>query len=200
MNRKSFGVGIIVVLVLLLAALLVFNFGSPDKQWPERIRSGTKFSITRLISVHESPVHILTIDGKRFEHVRGFKPFYLRVPESDLIVFATDDRDYKTVYHVFNMDTDEDIAVRPLSVPVFGNTIGFSGGNRSDSVEKTNDGQVILCTDITNAASTLPSLSSLCEIKGLVSIDLAKKALVADKTFYYDKDGKILDERDEMVP
>lgn len=201
MNRKFLRVGIPVI--TLLAVFLIYNFGFPDKEWPWRIRSRTKFSITRFISVHESPVHVLMIDGRRFEGVRGFKPYYLRVPESNLIVFVTDDwhsPDPKTVWHVFNMDTDDDIAVSHSSLSGFGDTIGFSGGSDHDFVEKTGDGQIVLCCDDKNAVSVLPSLSTLYEVKNLVYIDLAKRALVAEKTVYYDKDGKILDQRYAKVP
>jgi hypothetical protein len=201
MNRKLFRLGMMVAAVFFLTAFLIYNSGSKDKEWPARIHSGTKFSITRFISVHESPIHVLTIDGKRFEGVCGFKPFYLRVPDSNMIVFVTEKLDYpyETVWHVFDMDTDDDLAISHQSLSGFGNTIGFSGGFEHDSV-KMSDRQIILCCDDSNAVSTLPYLSTLHEIRQSIYIDLVKRALVADKTVYYDKDGKILDQRDAEVP
>jgi hypothetical protein len=198
MNRKLFPFAVAVI--FLFVAIALFNSSSADKVWPKRIRSRTKYPLKMLLNPHVSEISVLTIDGKRFENVRGFKPFYLRVPATNMIVFVSDEKDYSVVFHVFNMDTDEDISIRASSISSFGREIGSSSSFACDSVEKMDGGQIILCNDDKDAKSTLLSLSTLYEVKSLVFIDLGKRALVADKTIYYDKDGKILDQREAKVP
>jgi hypothetical protein len=165
--------------------------------WPTRIISKKKHPLTYWINPHVSAVNVLIIDGKRFEHVRGLEKFYLPVPQIGAIIFVTDEDNYSITYHVFKMDTDEDIAIQAKH-SIFGRTIGST--NPQDSVNVTDDGKIVLCNLTQNSKSTLPSLDNLYSVKELYYLDLDKKSILADKTLYFDKSGKLIEEHDASPP
>jgi hypothetical protein len=178
------------VAILLMSACVEGN--AQTNNWSKRIVSKTKHPLASFINPHVSDVNVLVIDGKRFEHVRGLKKFYLPVPQLNAIIFLVDEKDYSVTYHVFKMDTDEDIAI-PARGSLFGQTIGSA--NPQDSIEKVDDGIVVVCNLDRGAKSTLPSLADLDSVKSLYFIDVAKRAIVAQKTIYIDKAGKVIMER-----
>jgi hypothetical protein len=92
----------ILVAVFLMGTLAVGY--SQTNDWSKRIVSKTEYPLTSLIFPHLGGVNVLTIDGKRFEHVRGVKTFYLPVPQTNAIVFVVGEKDRSITYHVFNMD------------------------------------------------------------------------------------------------
>jgi hypothetical protein len=159
--------------------------------WSKRISSKTEKPVSMFINPHVSEINVLIIDGKRFEHVRGVKQFYLPVPETNAVVFVADEKDYSVTYHFFNMDTDEDIAIRAPS-SLFGHSIGFSPTR--DSVTKVADGIATLCNISSDARSALPELANMRSCKAIYSLDLNKRT-VTGKILYIDKDGKIIEER-----
>jgi hypothetical protein len=112
--------GICFVLIAFIASAQ-----TTTNDWSKRIASKTQHTLESIISPHVNPINVLIIDGKRFEHVRGLKKFYLQVPKTDSIVFVTDDNNYRPTYHIFNMDTDEDMAIQSQSsMSSFGEDIG----------------------------------------------------------------------------
>lgn len=165
--------------------------------WEHRIISQTRHPLASLISPHASAINVLIIDGKRFEHVRGLKKFYLQVSNINSIVFVADGDNYSVIYHIFNMDTDVDIAIHARASS-FGWTIGSDYSR--DTVERTDDGIIVLCNLDKGVKSTLPSLVDLDSVKELICLDPNKKAIMADKTFYYDKSGKLISEHDATPP
>ena len=167
--------------------------------WSKRIVSKTRRPPASFISPHVSAINVLIIDGKRFERVRGLNKYYLRVPKTNSIVFVMEDDNYRVTYHVFNMDTEEDMAIpSQSSMSSFGETIGSP--NSRDTITVGDDGIIVLCDLDKGAKSTLPSLADLDSVKHLIYLDRNKKAIVADKTFYYDKAGKVLYELDASPP
>lgn len=187
----------IVVAALILGALTAGY--SQTNDWSKRIVSKTERPIASLMFPHISPVNVLTIDGKRFEHVRGEKNFYLPVPQTNAIVFVVDEKDYSITYHVFNMDTDTDIPIHARST-LFGQNIGSSRPQDTVEVDKSAGGRLVLCNLDQDAKSTLQSLTNLYSVKALYYLDLNKKTPVAEKTFYYDKAGNVLLEHDYPPP
>ena len=141
------------------------------------------------LNPHVSDVNVLIIDKKRFD-VRGLKQFYLPLPHTNAIVFIVDEKDYSVTYHIFNLDTDEDIKIHALS-SMFGSSIGF---DFRDSVEKVSKGRIVLCNLEPHAKSTLPELSALETVKSLYYLDLEKK-VAAELDLYLSKDGTIIDQR-----
>ena len=165
--------------------------------WDQRIISKKRHPLASFINPHVSPIKMLVIDGKRFERVRGLKKYYLQVPNANSIVFITDEEDYSVVYHIFNMDTDEDIAIHALD-SMFGWDIGSD--NSQDAVEKTENGIIVLCNFVKSANGTLPSLGNFESVRHFYYLDSSKKAIVAEKTLYYDKAGKVIYEHDATPP
>jgi len=185
----------ILVVYFVLIAFIAFA-QTTTNDWSKRIVSKTKHSLESIISPHVNPINILIVDGKSYEHVRGLKRFYLQIPNTNSIVFVTDKDDYNdhsVTYHVFNMDTDEDIMIyAPNSV--FGHTIGAD--NSHDSVELETNGIIKLCNSVRFPKDVLTAHDKVYGFDTFYYLDLSKKAVIADKTIYYDKDGKLMDEHD----
>lgn len=160
--------------------------------WSHRIVSKQKHPLSYWFSSCGTVINELIIDGKRFKHVRGISEFYLPVPNTNLVVFVVDEPDYSVTYHLFNMDTDEDIAI-PASNSIFGRSIGST--DICDAVLIGEGGIIELQNIDPDAKSTLPSLANLNSIKTVYYLDIGKKAVIAEKTFYYDKAGRLIDER-----
>ena len=161
--------------------------------WSKRIVSKSRHTLESLLSPHASPIRVLIIDGKRFEHVRGLKKFYLPIPNTNSIVFVTDDDKHNPTYHIFNMDNDEDRAIYSnSSLSSFGNRIGSD--YLEDSVEVETNGIVRLCSSTRFPKNVLAANDKIYGFDTFCYLDL-KKRTVEEKTRYYDKDGKVIDER-----
>jgi hypothetical protein len=171
-----------------LCAIVGINGQTGLTNWADRISSKKKYPLTYWISPHANAVNVLIIDGKRFEHVRGVDSFFLKIPQSNAIVFVVDEKDYSVTYHVHNMDTGADIAITARN-SVFGHTIGSV--SPLDRVEVESDGIIVLCHQDPDARSTLTSLANLGSLKSLYYLDLRKRT-VSEKTFFYDKSGKVI--------
>src|SRR5450432_2047014 len=101
-------------IVFVLAAFIA-SAQTTTNNWSKRIVHKTIHPLASFINPHTSLVDVLIIDGKRFDHVRGMNKYYLQVPNTNSIVFVTDDIDYNPTYHIFNMDTDADIVFHSQS-------------------------------------------------------------------------------------
>jgi hypothetical protein len=187
-------------MIFVLVAFIA-NAQTTTNDWSKRIVSKTKRPFASFISSHVGLIQVLIIDGKRFEHVRGMGKYYLQVPNANSIVFVTEEIDFKPAYHIFNMDTDEDIAIHPYSFELscFGGDIG-SPYSSSDTVTVGDDGIVVLCSLDKHANGNLASIGDFESLKQLIYLDPIKKAIVGGKAFYYDKSGKLIYERDATPP
>ena len=183
---------------IFFSSVAVLHAQSTNTNWTNRIVSKTEHPLSSLINPHVNPVDVLIIDGKRFEHVRGLNTFYLRVPNTNAIVFIVDNtKDYSVTYHVFMMDSGTDVAIRARSSG-FGHTIGSA--NLRDTIEVDDKGIIVLCTFDPWAKSTLSSLANLDSMKLFYYLDLKKKAIVGEKAVYYDKAGKVIHEHVATPP
>jgi hypothetical protein len=160
-----------------------------ETNWTSRITSKEWHPLRYWFSSCGESINRLTIDGRQFDHVRGISNFYLKVPGTNAIVFVTDENDHSVTFHVFMMDTDEDIAIRELGSE-FGQSIGSP--RPRDSVELTTNGIVILST-LDNDVKNNNAESKVDAIKSLVYLDLQKKSIIARKTEYYNS-GKLVAE------
>ena len=164
-------------------------------------RSGPAHGANSIICTKERPwtslfghleeVNIITIDGRRFEHVRGLSRFYIPMPQINAILFLTDEKDHSVTYHVFKMDTGEDIPIN-AKLSVFGFHLGST--NVRDFIQQVSSCEVVLYNVDKGAKSVLPELSNLDRIITFYYLDLNKK-VATDKTLYYDKAGNIILER-----
>ncbi len=157
-----------IIFILVMSVTIIGKAQTND--WHNRIISKRHYPLASLINPHVSPVNVLIIDGKRFNHVRGIKGFYLRVPKSNSIVFVVDEIDHSVSYHIFDMDKDQDIVI-PARNSVFGRSIGFS--NSEDAVEQVGEGKIVLSTRL--------ALNPVTETR--IYLDLLKKVVVDQKTF-----------------
>jgi hypothetical protein len=167
--------------------------------WAKRIVSKTEHPISEFVNPpHNGDITVLIVDGKRFERVRGTKPFYLPITDIKAILFVVVERDYSATFHVFKMESDEDIAIHVHST-VFGQSIGSGSSNYLESVQRDQDGQLRLTTLRLHQRSLDPNLTNLFSTKDITWLDLSKKSVTAHKYIFYDVSGKILREHDESL-
>src|ERR1035437_1234508 len=162
-----------------------------ESNWEKRIISKHKHPYAYLISPHLGEVNVLIVDGHRFENVRGEKPFYLRVPETNAILFVVDEKNNTITVHYYNLDKKEDISFHTAGILMFGRNIGYDSENRKDTIEPTTNGDIALCTTLSETKQT---------VKIFVYLNLSNMTMVAKKTFVYDKSGKLLHEYNEPFP
>jgi hypothetical protein len=187
--------------IIFVLAAFIANAQTTTNDWSKRIKSKTIHPLASFISPHVSPIQVLIIDGKRFEHVRGMEKYYLQVPKTNSIVFVTDDINYRPTFHIFNMDSDEDIAIHSQSSgPSFGGDIGSPYSNSSDTVTVGDDGIIVLCHFVKHANGNMSSVGDYESIKDLYYLDLNKKAIVGGHVFLYDKADKLIYEHDAIPP
>lgn len=179
---------ILITIIIVLNAIL--NVHAEDgTNWSHRIISRERHPLSYWLNPCGEAINELTIDGKRFEHVRGVHIFYLQVPHTNLIVFVVDEKNYSVTYHVFNMDTHDDIAIRDEASD-FGRTIGSP--HQRDNASLAEDGRVILSTydgDVrnNNTNSSYDATQTLCYL------DLKRKTVSSRKTLYFNG-GKLIGE------
>ena len=177
------------ILFIFIINILTKAHAQGETDWSHRIISREKHPLSYWLSLCGETVNELTIDGKHFEHVRGAKPFYLQVLKTNLIVFVEDETNYSVIYHVFNMDTDEDIAIRDEG-SWFGRAIGSS--NQRDKADLAEDGRLLLSTydgDVRNinTNSAFDAMQTFC------FLDLKRKTVSGRKTLYFNA-GKVISE------
>jgi hypothetical protein len=164
---------------------------NPESNWEKRIISKHKYPYAYLINPHLGEVNVLIVDGHRFENVRGEKPFYLRVPETNAILFVVDEKNNTITVHYYNLDKKEDIGIHTAGILMFGNNIGYDSESRKDTIELTKNGDIALCTTLFESERT---------VKIFVYLNLSNMTMVTKKTFVYDKSGKLLHEYNEPFP
>lgn len=69
-----------------LLAVLIFTSCSRKD---EGVRTGSSFRWRELINVHESSAIWISVNGEKFEGVRGRRPYHLEIPEIDGVFFVT---------------------------------------------------------------------------------------------------------------
>jgi hypothetical protein len=168
-------------------------------KWSKRVVHKTTHPLASFLNVHIGPTEVLIVDHKRFENVRGNTEFYIQVPNTNSIVFVTDDIDYNPTYHIFNMDTDVDMAFPSQhTMSEFGKNLGWA--NPYDSVSMGDDGIFVLSSFDKAHFGKLSSGVNFYSTKELIYLDPKKKAVMADKIFYYDETGKMIYEDDGTPP
>jgi hypothetical protein len=71
-------------------------------------------------NVHGSKGTFLTFDGRTYEGVRGTPPYYLELPELKSLLFVTEGRNGKVVFHVVDVQTKREVSID-------GDDSGFGG-------------------------------------------------------------------------
>jgi hypothetical protein len=185
------------ILIVLAIGILTGLSQTVTNTWSKRIRSKTVHPLSSLLNPHVSEFNLLTIDGKRFEHVRGEAPFYISVPHTNMIVFVVDEQNHSITYHVFNMDSGTDIAI-PSRGSIFGYDIGFS--HSCDSAEDIRDGKLTLLNIDKSAKTAGAPLTNLYRMKSYYCLDLVNRSVCAEKKIYYDDAGNVTNEWNGKPP
>jgi hypothetical protein len=165
--------------------------------WHGRIVNKTKHPLSSFFSSCPRYVNVLVVDGRKFYNVRGTKRFYSSVPGTDTICFVTDQSDGTVMYHLFNMDNDDDVAIHAPSSE-FGRSLGAR--NNSDKIEVAPNGNIILSSIDREARSTLPNLAELATVKWTCTLSASSRRVISQKTLYFDRHGKLLLEHDDQSP
>jgi hypothetical protein len=178
--------------LFLVSAIALVAYGQNSNDWSKRISNKTKYPLSYWISSCGSPNQILFVDGNRFEHLRGSKPFYLEIPKINSIVFTSEQKDDTVVCHIYNMGTKTDSVIEIGTT--FGQTIGSP--HPKDNVDVATNGLVALCNYTTDAKPVTPENSNIFSIKTIELINLDQKIITERKTSFYDKTGNLIREDD----
>jgi hypothetical protein len=187
----------VLLIFLLIAVHSVALSQIAATNWAGRISCKTKYPWSYFINPHASAISVLEVDGRKYQHVRGLGAYYIPVRQINSIVFVTDEQNHKVIYHIFNMSSDQDTAI-PAEASIFGYDIGAKGSEDSATVDS--DGKLILCNFDQNTEGHLSPIVTFSSMKDLFYIDLEKKSIVSHKTLYFDKLGKLIEERDAKPP
>ena len=131
-------------------------------------------------NVHGSGRTFLKFNGKTYEGVRGSAPYYLEVPELKSILFVTEQRSGKVIFHVANLHTKETIAIDG-DESGFGGHIGSAekpGQKGSDYVEKVETNRIYLSKRSLNWKET-------------TVLNLDTKVVERLETVYLDANGQV---------
>jgi hypothetical protein len=143
--------------VIVFAALV---FGYLALCYPRRVETYRDQFVTggklvrpiTAISVHSSSPNYLTVFGRTYRDVQGLKPFYLKVPSQDSILFVTGDDDQS--FHLVNLKTKKHWSVH-TSKTSFGGHIssvdGAPGEPYVDFVESVTNNYVVVATSYPHA-------------------------------------------------
>lgn len=139
MSRK------IIVALACLASFALWVVLKPPVTDP-RPQSRDRPTLDSLLNVHGSPVHTLSVCGKKFSGVRGASPFILSVSNTSLLIFCYEPK--KGAPSLVICDTNDcsfrEIALTGLG---FGERIGLwekSHGQIGDVVESVSSNEVVL--------------------------------------------------------
>ena len=104
---------------------MVFNHG---------IRFGQDLGISRLIHFHQGARNWLSINGKKFDNVKGQEPFYLDINPTGFIFFVTSDlRDRQYVYHFVHIKDEK----RSIEIPVDYTFLGSGVGHPATGCDRS---------------------------------------------------------------
>ena len=178
---------------MLISCLSLFSLvaGCSDKKnsLSYRIVSKKERPLASAIFAHLETVNVLIIDGKRFDHVQGVEKFYIELAKMNAVLFVVD-KEHKVTYHIYKMDTREDIQIEAVSISIFGWSIGMP--NCRDTIEEVGDGKIVLTTTEQDKDSGVTD-------KYLTTLDMEKRAVVADISITFDKAGKVIREYDAIL-
>lgn len=93
------GVGIAIFYMVLIRGIPIEEFKDDTVSGGEYWRPWT------LILVHLDNHRFIKVDGKRFSPVKGFKPYYIRLPELNSLLFVTREGDDHSILWLYNLST-----------------------------------------------------------------------------------------------
>ena len=99
-----------------------------------------------LVNVHGAKTISIKVNGHTYDRVQGVPPFYLDVPDSNLILFVTHDHRDNSTFHFYDKGSKK-ITSLAAGQSSFGGHIGAAvknGDVGSDFIEKVRDGRLWL--------------------------------------------------------
>ncbi len=116
----------------------------------------------------------LIIDGKEFPQVIGLPPYYLKIPDTNVIFFQTAETSSGT-YHVYFLDTRTDIAVRADTTNP-GHAIGLSGVDHNKVWVESFSSNVLVLGN------------RFLRVQGHHYIDLEQRKVLKEEVWIYDQE------------
>jgi hypothetical protein len=168
------------VFVLCLSLTYTLTSCSKPEGQRDRIVSSIKYPLAYSLNPHVGGVNVLTVDGKRFEHVRGISRFYIAIPQIHSILFVVDNPNYSCTYHIYNLDTRTDTAMVVRS-SVFGHTIGSD--RPRDTVDQIKGPELLL----KNASESVNDSTT-----SLVYLDIKKGIVTKEETRFFDNNHNLV--------
>ena len=88
--------------VLLILAWLVIDHS-------KRIKPMKVHTLGSLVNIHASAGQALRVDGKVYQSVKGYFPYYLVITNRDSIFFVTEQANGRETFHVYSLREKEDL-------------------------------------------------------------------------------------------
>ncbi len=172
----------LILVALLIIGTLVFCFwGKRSETYRDaNVLAGEITAPVNTFAVHLSKPQYLTINGKTYMGVRGLPPYYLDVPELNSILFVTQEKDGKVLFHLVNLKNKKEIQINADSSG-FGWDIGSGrkpGDKYTDYVENVQSNQIMIAT-------------RSGDWKEMMVLNLANKSIARRETIYFDSTGQI---------
>lgn len=172
---------ILVLFVLLVGGVaLFFNGRRVETYRDQRIEAGELRRPLGDLAVHVSKTQYLSINGRTYTKVRGLKPYYLDIPELDSILFVTDSKDKKVLFHIVNLRTANEISID-------GGTSGFGWAIGSGRKRGENGADYI--DDVQSNRLTIAKRSLNWKETWVLNLD--SRRVDKHEVYIYDKDGNI---------
>jgi|GEM_PF-3336869 len=131
--------------ILTIACLIDYPVQTYENSY---VVAGERRTSLNLVSVHSSAPHYLRLkcNGRTYNNVEGFEPFYLNVPELHSILFVTVSSQGMQTVHIVNLETLKEINIDSAK-HYFGGHIGSGrapGDDLTDWVDRVEPGKVVV--------------------------------------------------------
>jgi hypothetical protein len=173
------------VLCLLFALLIVGIFfcctgRKVETYHDDYVKAGKIQSPINLFFAHVSEKRYLTINTRTYKGVRGFEPYYLKIPKLNSILFVTEGATHRVTFHVVNLMTK-------VEIPIDGETSGFGWNIGAGRKPGDVDTDYVESTQSNNIAIAQRSLNW----KETTILNLDRRKIEREEILEYDISGQI---------
>ena len=113
----------------------------------KRVEPIRQHSLASLVNIHASAGRALRIDGKVYENVQGYTPYYLVITNLDSIFFVTEQPNGFVTYHIYNLKNRKD-AIFLDQIVDLGDFINSSAKDEQIFIEKATPDNFIIVEKI----------------------------------------------------
>lgn len=135
------------------------------------------------VNVHGGERVSLRVGKSVYPNVRGGKPFYVTVPELDVVIFVTEETSEKSTLHLCYNATGKHLAI-PIGSSAFGNFIGAENLGRKPGGPGTNHIELL-------DSENIRLVTRSYQWRETLRVNLVTGKAERDETVIYDDSGAI---------